>query len=1405
MHQALRRLAKVFGWKPKSSEHDAEIKNAKAREGTESVSVHAETPARPEDQPAQQATPREDYGLFSLYTPPNPESCNVDIVAVHGLGGDWEKTWTDTSGPKERLWLRDFLPARFPDARVMSFGYDSTFALSSSVMDITAAAASLLDYLDGARFNDHEKRRPIIFIAHSLGGIVVKRVSSTHELYLSYLSKGVIDQIQVLILANERSDHYRDILESAEGAVFFAVPHRGANLAYWAKFATNIMSFATLGARGNPNFVKALKRNSPEFANISQAFVQPASKFLIIRSFYEAVKIGNELIVDRDSATLGIPNELAMQIPGADHRNICKFSGADTQKYKIVQDALQKIFAKIEKCNVASTNISGKKIEDLVRTHGDSARCEWQMHIKDSAPTGDDLTWVLRMTQYCSWVSGKGSRLMCIEYEHPWIWQATLTSVIERDLQGKGVNLVWFLNTLPSAQQHRKEESSVSSAEEGLLLSLPRTLVSQIFSKEPEILAKVDDIQNEMQKTPIDTWQSPRLSGSEYAIVLVGCNQQTYEVLQQGLEYLAPVFLEDLLYDSQLSSISHNMVDMKVLECLSSLYFPELHARRNRIGRSERGTNEWIWEHPIYASWQEANSSLLWIHGKPGSGKSNLAASLQKLLPTSEDGRHHLIADFFYSSRGGSIETSHRLMLRSVLYQLLRQQHSLFPMFQQSFQRLRTKFSGEIVWPYRELRKILLNLAMPERDKTHRMNLRHHKILLLLDGLDESESKMVEGPERSSLLSLLSKLCSIKSPNIFKVIALSRAEPDIRGALKTPHIIDIKDVNEVDIRQIVRVGMARLWRHITSDEDDQIIVTDRLILGRIEAFCDSGGSSENDDTDTFTSQGFRSTDGDNTHLPPKVIPEIPELDHVSDYLLQHAGGVILWVVMIIRELIKVAKLRAFTLAQLNSTLSTIPTSLNDLYRDIIGTIENSPLRDQRQSSYIFTWIMFAGRTLRMNEARDAIALSHRAASTGAGGTFLYENRISQMTKSWTPTRTFLMNLCGGLVETVPSLRVLTRDMTIRHLPAPEWDYVQLIHQTAKEFLLFDPDADFLHLNKSSSLELVCDACIDYLVMTFPVGTGKTVTIKSEEDPALWTAADVEALGRLVEDRPLLEYIFHQLPIHLKDQEWEESSRRKAYIKLSGYLRSIECKVQSPACILLGRWSQTHGLLCPELNDMVNYSGPPSLPELFNQLCKGRPADGSNDAKEEEAELRSEERALMPFRCMALVFECIKFAYDHDHVVAYQNFHWFSKDIRDLTTIANACFGEIGGALVCRAAHRGNHIIVGLLLKCGALANQPDEQGDTALHLAVRGGCTLVVKELLKSGQVSCHGVSPADGMTPMTTADLLSPNHPIRSLLLEYDDASNYRFSNTKSIEQPDTWLRYVYAEPESSYSIPAT
>lgn len=120
----------------------------------------------------------ERFGLTEVFSPEHPQA---DVVFVHGLNGDPQRTWT--SKKTDVFWPRDLLSEDFDkeyQARVLVYGYDADVTVSASDGGtsrdrIHNHAELLVAYLVANRRRQRAEDRPIVFVAHSLGGLVVKR------------------------------------------------------------------------------------------------------------------------------------------------------------------------------------------------------------------------------------------------------------------------------------------------------------------------------------------------------------------------------------------------------------------------------------------------------------------------------------------------------------------------------------------------------------------------------------------------------------------------------------------------------------------------------------------------------------------------------------------------------------------------------------------------------------------------------------------------------------------------------------------------------------------------------------------------------------------------------------------------------------------------------------------------------------------------------------------------------------------------------------------------------------------------------------------------------------------------------------------------------------------------------
>lgn len=80
------------------------------------------------------------------------------VVAVHGLGANPNYAWTwrgeekPDGAPRETAnWLTEFLPEELPNARIMTYGYDSRWHRNAPVITMFDIANSFMKNLDDQR------------------------------------------------------------------------------------------------------------------------------------------------------------------------------------------------------------------------------------------------------------------------------------------------------------------------------------------------------------------------------------------------------------------------------------------------------------------------------------------------------------------------------------------------------------------------------------------------------------------------------------------------------------------------------------------------------------------------------------------------------------------------------------------------------------------------------------------------------------------------------------------------------------------------------------------------------------------------------------------------------------------------------------------------------------------------------------------------------------------------------------------------------------------------------------------------------------------------------------------------------------------------------------------------------
>jgi hypothetical protein len=168
-------------------------------------------------------------------------------------------------------WPRDLIPSTVPSARILTYGYDTHIrhmigppVSRSTVYDI---AWDFLIALEAKRRADPS--RPVLFIVHSLGGIVVK------------------EMLRRSSNCRWGQKHLLQIFESTVGIVFFGTPHGGSDpLGILQKIAVKATKAA--GFSVNEQIVNTLLPSAERLRELRDEFGPIArEQNWIIHSFQE--------------------------------------------------------------------------------------------------------------------------------------------------------------------------------------------------------------------------------------------------------------------------------------------------------------------------------------------------------------------------------------------------------------------------------------------------------------------------------------------------------------------------------------------------------------------------------------------------------------------------------------------------------------------------------------------------------------------------------------------------------------------------------------------------------------------------------------------------------------------------------------------------------------------------------------------------------------------------------------------------------------------------------------------------------------------------------------------------------------------------------------------------------------
>ncbi|KAH7022316.1 hypothetical protein EDB80DRAFT_5992 [Ilyonectria destructans] len=248
----------------------------------------------------------------------------VDLVFVHGLGGNLRTTWK-VDGTTEPWFNKPEFLGRLEDSvRVLSFGYNANRFGDVANTRIIHHANDLLRNLVLKRLDN--PNRPIIFIAHSLGGLVVKRA----------------------ILLCATNNDWGAIKNSTKSIIFMGTPHMGSEKTEDLVVVQKLASLIKFQSPIATNLTKELKTFSTAVQDINMEFTIDVHRSIELLCCYEShpQRLPNgsrEIIVPQWSAVLQGVDNIDLN---CHHGGLPKFRSPDEPRFELFWGEVQRLVRK---------------------------------------------------------------------------------------------------------------------------------------------------------------------------------------------------------------------------------------------------------------------------------------------------------------------------------------------------------------------------------------------------------------------------------------------------------------------------------------------------------------------------------------------------------------------------------------------------------------------------------------------------------------------------------------------------------------------------------------------------------------------------------------------------------------------------------------------------------------------------------------------------------------------------------------------------------------------------------------------------------------------------------------------------------------------------------------------------